>query len=530
MKFCVDKKKFTIENVLFMLCVIVSFAMLCYSLWGCFFDSIISDEAFSLYIVEGSYLDIVINTVQDVHPPFFYFILKFFLDIITFVIPSVNVVVLSKLISFASIASIFYFMVFKMSKKMPKSVVGISLIVLFCFGSFTEYGITIRMYGYSMLFVLLSFYYALQIVRYKQERDFRRFVLWFELAALSHYFSLMAVAGLLLFMIAYSLIFERKYFWTFYKYALYAVLFYVPWLVILCCQFAYLSGFGYWIPTLTTNSVSSIFSYVFSIKLVESLNKTWVTAFLTMLFLVVMAVNLFNKKLDKVQKWIASSGLFMMFFVVGVGLAVSVLLTPIFIERYTLPTLFVMYMCVIYNFYLFVKYTLHDLCLAILKKLSFNKEKCLKYAGITLQALCLVVVSIYGFINISKVIKHEKYVDEKYDYMVSYLNDKADDVIVSTYGSVQHPVEYMSGHFIYGLYDTSTCWWENITGVHHPKLSADEIKQMILNGENVYLIECGFDMNKLNGTGLKWTYETAFDIEHQWYTIYHVGVYKLELA
>lgn len=530
MNFCDIKKKLTLENIIYYLCVGVSFCLMCVALWHCFFESVISDEVFTLYIVDGSYLDIIINTVLDVHPPMFYFIIKFFVDIFTFLLPSINVVILSKVISFSGLAILFYFVVFKASKKLPKVVVGLALLILFCFGSFSEYAITIRMYSFAMLFVFLCFYYSIQIIRYKQLRDFRWFVLYFVLAALTHYFALMAVAGLLLFMILYSLVCERKYFLTFYKYAVYAVISYLPWLVVLCCQFAYLSSYGYWIPTISTNSVSAIFKYVFSIKLIDGFDGIGMSLILMGLYLLVLFANLFNKKIQTKQKWIAFSGPFVMFFVIGMGLLISVLLTPIFVERYTLPCIFVFYLCVIYNFYLLIRYCFKDLIVKLFKNKTEKANLVCKWLNFGVQCAVVCVLSIYAAFNMIKVNKHEKYINSNYEYMVAYFNSISDDIVLADHGAVQHPIEYQTEHFIYGLDGCDVSWWENITGVVHPKLSTDQIKTYISEGKDVYFVERFNDFSTLELDGLKYVLDASFVIEQQWYTVYEIDVYKIELA
>ncbi len=523
-------EKISFENLMFMFCVGISFCLLCFSLWNCFFDSVISDEVFTLYIIDGSYLDIIINTIQDVHPPLYYFITKFVLDIFTFIFPNINVVILAKVVGFSGLAILFYFAVFKLSKKLPKIVVGLSLVLVFCFGAFSEYAITARMYSYAMLFVTMCFYYSSEIIKHQRVKDFRKFVLFFVLSALTHYFALMAAAGLLVFLLVYAFVCERKEFLTFYKYALYSVLCYVPWLVVLCCQFAYLSGYGYWIPTISTNTVSAIIQYVISIKLVGFLDSIWIAVVLICVYLVTLIVNLLSIKVDGHEKWVMSSGLFAMFFVVGLGLFVSVVLTPIFVERYTLPTMFIFYLCLVYNFYLLCKYVLKEPIENLFKKFKLNGMECAKVFGKTLSVSVLCLMTVYAVFNQIKVVKHEKYINKNYQTMTSFFAEISNDTVIADHGAVQHPIEYQTGHFVYGVLGYDGSWWQNITGVEHPKLSVEQIKTKLADGENVYLAERNGDIiSHFEREGIILEHQTTFVIEQQWYSVYEIDVFKLKI-
>ncbi len=509
------------KDVFFNVCVAISFVLLCVSLYCCFFNSIIGDELYSIYMAKTSYVDIIINTILDVHPPLFYFILKFFTELFTTIFPFTNVVILSKLISFASIVILFYFLVFKFSKIVKKEVIGICLLMLFCFGVFNEYTITIRMYGYSMLFVTVALYYAIKIIKDNSKRDLKMFVLFFELSALSHYFALIAVVGILLLIMLYSVFFERKNFWLYYKYALYCVIFYVPWLVILCCQFAYLSSYGYWIPTLSSGSVYDIFYYVFSIKLVDGLNNKVCTMLLIAVYLVVLIINLLNKKISRVEKFTAVSGLFTVFFVIAVGLCIS-LITPIFISRYCLPSLFVTYFSIIYNFYLLFNYSIIPFVVKKIKNIY-------KYVLVACSVVFICLISIYGIFNVIKVIKHEAYLNKYYTKIESQIADFDEKIIIADHGSVQHPFEYQFGVTVSGLAGCDVSWWQNVTGVNHKVYSVSDIKNLLDDGEEVLLLLGKTSIDKYFADGISYELIDTIYMENFGYSVGKVNIYKAKL-
>ena len=259
-------KKLKFSDLLYAVSVAIAFCFLSVILFLCFFESVWCDEVFSLYIIEGSYLDIIINTAIDVHPPLYYFILKFFTDIITGVFPFVSVVMTAKIVSFSAIVILFYFSVFKLTKVVNKNIVSLFLIIFFGVSAISDFSITVRMYGFALLFVFVALYYLIKIIKFNQNKDWRRFVLFFELAALTHYFALISVGAMFVYLLIYTLINRKRDFWNWYKYLLCAVLAFVPWLVVFVCQFAYISSFGYWITKPDPSGVFSILNYGFAPK------------------------------------------------------------------------------------------------------------------------------------------------------------------------------------------------------------------------------------------------------------------------
>ncbi len=500
-------KKNKYLNVLYYVSIAVAFVLFAVVLYLCFFNSVWCDEVFSLEIVKGSYFDIIFNTAIDVHPPLYYFILKLFTDIIGFVVPSVNVVMLSKIISISSLFILFYFSIFKLSKVIPKFVVAIMLLMIMSVSAILDFSVTIRMYGFAVLFVLVSAYYLIKIIRYNQKKDWIKFVLFFELAALTHYFALIAVGGMFVYLLIYTIANRKQEFWNWYKYLFWAIIIFVPWLVVFVCQFAFVSGVGFWISAPNSNSILSFVSYAFGFKIFNVSDiLTFVTAIIVLLIYGLMfGFVCKNKEIEKNEKWIAASGMFVTIFLFFVGLTVSYIITPIFVERYINAIFAILCMSFAYVIYLFSKYYICKW----LTKMKISEKLSLK---IMLTAIMLLV-SIFATVNIVNAVKVEKDNNEKYNYSLRFFEENKDSVFVCDYGRVQSVFEYSFDVFVEGIEDEDVSWWENVTNISHKNYTIEEIKNILKDGKAVILLQTNIDLAEFKKYNIEYNKLTELNLE-----------------
>lgn len=513
------KKNIELLDILHYICIGLSFCFLCAISYWCFFESVWCDEVFSLTIVQGSYIDILFNTAMDVHPPLYYFILKFFTDIFCFAIPSINVVILSKIVSMASLFILFYFCVFKLSKLVSKHIVSLFLVVLCGVFFISDFSITIRMYGYALLFVFVALYYVIRIIKFNTNKDWRGFVLFFELSALTHYFALIAVAGMFVYLLTFILINRKQDFWKWYKYLFCAILIYLPWLVVFVCQFAYILSFGYWITSPDSSGVFSLFNYAFnpSVLGASGVLNVVLTIAVILIYFILFGLVIKNKKIEKNEKWIAFLGMFSTIFIYFVGLLVSFLFTPIFVERYTNSVLGIMCFSYAYVIWLFVN-SLDGYWFEIRNKTKNNLIK-------VLSVVVILIVSIYSLFNIVNVFKQEKINNNYYLQNQQFFDSKKDYLFVSDYGRVQSVLEYSHNVKIEGLEGEDVSWWENVTGIKHNNLTVDQIKENLSAGKKIIFLNSNFDLIEFDKN----------DIEYQKLTILNtesndvIEVYELKM-
>lgn len=476
-----EQTKKDLSSTLYYLTVVISFCFLSIMLYQCFNNSVWCDEVFSIYMVRGSYIDILVNTATDVHPPLYYFILKFFFDPMTGIFPYINVVVLSKIISFASMVAIFYFCVFKLSKELPKIVVGLFMLSIFALSAINDFALTIRMYGWATFFILVAVYFFIKIIRYNRSSDYKKFVLFFELASLMHNFAFITMVGMFFVMIVYSLIFNRKNFWTVYKYALFALLIYTPWLVVIACQFAYIKAMGYWIGEQGAFNIKEILEFVFC---PSYLNMSETANLVVTIILIAIYVGLFLwmclcKRIDKKEKMIAFIGAGTTLFLLGCGIGVSLLITPIFVSRYSIFILMPFYLSVLYTSYLLLK----NYLLLPVSKDVYTSPAIVGKAFFILSAL---FIASFAILNIANVVRQENRNVANYNNL-SYTLQKYNGNLICDAGNVQSVLEFSYGLETLSLKGSDSSWWENVTHVTHTKIGEDEIVQKLQNGESCYL-------------------------------------------
>ena len=486
-------KKWKFSDWLYVISVGIAFCFLAVILFLCFFESVWCDEVFSLYIIQGSYLDILINTAVDVHPPLYYFILKFFTDVIGGVFPFINVVMLTKVISFSSITILFYFSVFKLTKVINKNIVSLFLLIFFGVSAISDFSITVRMYGFALLFVFVALYYLIRIIKFNQDKDWKRFVLFFELSALTHYFALIAAGAMFVYLLFYVLLNKKQDFWKWYKYLFYAILAFVPWLVVFICQFAYISSFGFWITKPDSSGIFSIINYGFAPKVLGA-KGTFENVLMLVVFAIYFALfvsNCLNKKLDKNEKWIAFSGMFVSLFLYAFGLAVSILITPVFVERYANPIFGALCLSFGYNIYLFMKHYIVD---------KLKNKNILKSNGrcvaATFATLLIAITSIYSLFNIINNVKHEQINNDNFVKNAQFFDEHKEDILISDYGRVQSVFEYSHNVNIDGIEGEDVSWWENVTLLKHKAYNYESIKTQLESNKTVILLHTTIDLEE----------------------------------
>ena len=81
------------------LLICISVLMLCKSLALCFSNDIWYDELFTVGMIEHSYGELIHFTAADVHPPLYYCVTKFFVDLCKLVLPGAGTVIPAKIVS-----------------------------------------------------------------------------------------------------------------------------------------------------------------------------------------------------------------------------------------------------------------------------------------------------------------------------------------------------------------------------------------------------------------------------------------------
>jgi hypothetical protein len=295
------------------------------NLWG--------DECFSVLLSDKSYWNVVLGTAKDVHPPLYYFILKFVETLLgrsAFVFHFVSFIPM--------IFSLFLSWLW-MRKRFGFLCMFIFDVLLLFSPMSLQYASEVRMYSWAAFFLLAAFAFLYEILKTEKKKYMAGFVLCSLAAAYCHYYCLIMAACLYVFLLAYAFFVKKELIRP--VLILYAVtiLGYTPWLFVFIPIFLKVSR-GFWIAEIP--SVKDLLEFPFGIK-------AEILVWLVLLILCVMnAVRYWKDNLQ--TKWIklgyAAAGLSSFALTALIGYAVCYLICPLFLLRYLFSACYVLYFCI----------------------------------------------------------------------------------------------------------------------------------------------------------------------------------------
>ena len=328
-----SKNKEYLGKILFGLSILILFGMV-YIIFHKFF--LTNDEYFTLGLIKlpvdyGIYI-----TSMDVHPPFYYLIVKFFATLLPIGDSNYNLIIVSKLISLIpyvvilSISGLFF------RKKYGWFTCGlISFTLALMSGFFINY-IIMRMYSWCVLFLLLSFLSMYFIITENKNKYWILFTLFTILGAYTHYFnavsSIMLYLLLLTYLIYNKIDFSQIKLWFVSTVAV--ILAYLPWVSSLFSQLNRVND-GYWIPPITLQTVFDYFAYSFTIS-DELMVKLF--AVLMLIFICIIIFKLYSKQ-EKEDNFYYISGISVFLLTLFVGVAISIIKEPVIYDRYLLASI-----------------------------------------------------------------------------------------------------------------------------------------------------------------------------------------------
>lgn len=293
---------------------------------GAFHSNLWFDESYSVAIANHSFLDIWNIGGNDVHPVFYYIMLK--------------------IISFVFGNNILAFRIFSIIPVIIMSILGITHIrkdfgektgILFSFLSLflpiiTAYSSEIRMYTWVMLFVTIMVIYANRL--YKKDISIKNwiiFLIFSLLSAYTHYYGLMTAGVvnilLLIHFIKQKKINESDNLKNFIIQALIQIILYEPWLYYFIKQITSV-GRGFWIKL----KFPDTFLNVIGIQFMGSFTTVFGFCFAICLYLYLGFI-IFKCKKEKINIKNAIRGLLLYILIIVIVLLIS-LKSPILYPRY----------------------------------------------------------------------------------------------------------------------------------------------------------------------------------------------------
>lgn len=293
------------------------------------------DESFSAVMVRNSFTEIIEKGASDVHPPFYYFLLKLW----TMIVGESELALrgFSALFGVLLIIAVYFLVKNLFNRKV--ALISSFLITIAPF--FIQYSQEVRMYTLGAFLAVMSTFYLWKALHNNQARlnlyYWVGYVVFTILAIYTHYFLIFTViaqiAGVLLGLIVLpkkkraNLL---KKWWHFGLSILFTAVFYLPWLPILLKQSNQVRE-DFWIPVISLFSVLRTF-FVITIGSIET--KTLLINTIPLVLIVAIVIILFRKfKQKSTEKSAFILILSYLFVPIIIGILVS-LYRSVFLDRY----------------------------------------------------------------------------------------------------------------------------------------------------------------------------------------------------
>ena len=314
--------------------------------------SIWFDEAFSTYIAQFSFWDIARYTASDVHPPFYYWLLKIWASI--FGTTDLAYRSLSIVFGAAVIGTTFF-----LTRKLFGRKVGVvTLLFLIVSPMLIRYSDEARMYTLAALIVISATYVMIKAQETKSRKLWILYGVLISLGMWTHYFTALAWLAHLAWrgVQVWHKGIGGKEFWK--KFLskewliayLLAIGLFLPWLPFMALQLGIVQGGGFWIGPVGVDTPANYFSNIFFYLEHGQVQGWWALAMLAVLTLIVLLLPKVYKSFNKQNKstflLVAMLAWFPPIFLFILSMPP---LRPSFVERYLIPAIiaFTIFMAIV---------------------------------------------------------------------------------------------------------------------------------------------------------------------------------------
>lgn len=283
-----------------------------------------ADEAYTFALIRHSFPEIWKITAADVHPPLYYFLLKICSA------PFGYNLYLCRILSALPMALTVAVGGWQLEKCFGKRMAATFMVLYPMFPFSMTYAAEVRMYGLSQLCVALCALFAYRAYRENQWKHWVLFFLFGTGAAYTHYFALVS-AGVIYGLLLLAILIGKRELWKPWGLAsLATIVLFLPWLGSFLSQLAYKVSNEYWIEPIT---LSTIVEY--AMTLFSASGMTAFTLFFALAYAVAFLLLLVG---GKKRATVALAALAVPLGTLAVGVVASVLVRPVFVIRYLLPS------------------------------------------------------------------------------------------------------------------------------------------------------------------------------------------------
>ncbi len=449
------RSRLTKENILGLLFFILAVFFLIRSVILSFSIDIWYDELFTMEFAKRSTSELISLTARDVHPPFYYMIVRFFLlmgrslDFVGDGAGQLPPEVLAKLVSVLPFVLLLIYAATTVRKHFGFLAAGIFSFSILTMPQLPEYTTEIRMYSWAIFFVTAALLHGISLLRNFAKGNDAGFdvadgaALWIysSAAAYTHYYAAFCIGIIYGIMFVWMLILyirsmrnknagkvSFKVFAMLIVAGNLTVIAYIPWISVVLSQVGQVKE-NYWIQPVGLRSLGSCVKYLFMGYFDNYPLAVAVTVFLfvmvTILFADAVKRAAFAKETDALYSLFAFGILPLLVFA---GLLASFLIRPVFVTRYMLPA-----------------YGAFWLSVSIMAARVFSGGFSLlkPRVGIVISAAFMALVLLVGCVDLRTFIGNEKYRKVQMQETLSLLEGiSSDTIIISNFNQVQALLAY----------------------------------------------------------------------------------------
>lgn len=285
-----------------------------------------ADEAYTFALIRHSFAEIWNITAADVHPPLYYFLLK----LIT--APFGYSLLVCRFVSALPCIGLMAVCGWQMRKLFGERTAILFMVLYLLYPYAMDYTAEVRMYSLAQLLVMMNALWAYRSWKWNNPIDWAVFALAGTCAAYTHYFALVSAAMVYGILLLAVLIRKRELLkgWALASAA--TILLFLPWLGSFVSQLVYKVNNEYWIEPITLRTIVGYVETVFHAQ-----GMTAFKLFFGLAYVAAFAALLLTRNKEHIA--ICLCALAVPLGTVAVGLAASILVRPVFVIRYILPSI-----------------------------------------------------------------------------------------------------------------------------------------------------------------------------------------------
>ena len=298
------------------------------------------DEYFTLTLINFNVSDIISITAADVHPPLYYLILKFAMNVFGFFGISSHNLFAVKLVSIIPYPIILIISYLKIRKDYGWLTAGLFIFSLGVMSEFFVYFLIARMYSWAILFLLIAFIYTKDIF---EKGDLKYWVIVTVasvLCAYTHYFAAISALTLYLFIIYYVLTKKRSQIKKLCISIVSAIILYSFWIVTLFNQLNAVHK-AFWVPRLRIETLIQAVGYYAYLN-----NIIFAVVAILLLFALLFLYKKQLKEKYTLDNFYILTGVGVYVGTIVLAVILSLAFKPILLARYLMPAAVVLWLTI----------------------------------------------------------------------------------------------------------------------------------------------------------------------------------------